>query len=65
MGNQNGKSEECGAWNLLPCHDLLRHDEHEWCECHPTIQICSDGLLIIHKSYDGREYDEEARHRGH
>lgn len=47
-------------YHVLPIDDLKKHSENSICECHPTSQILENGdILIIHNSYDGREFVEK------
>ena len=46
--------------HILPVNDLKEHEELTTCECKPRIEILDDGeIMVIHNSYDGREYIEE------
>ena len=46
--------------HILPVNDLKEHEELTTCECNPRIEILDDGeIMVIHNSYDGREYIEE------
>lgn len=46
--------------NILPINDLLEHDESDECDCHPKVEYDGEGVkIIIHNSYDGREYFEK------
>lgn len=47
--------EEYGFVHILPINDICKHD-YEFCLCDPRIEM--DGRLIIHNSFDGREYLE-------
>jgi len=47
------------VWHILPVEDIEEHDEHVACKCDPRIEVVDNGdILIIHNSFDGREYDE-------
>lgn len=46
-------------YNILPTNDLKEHIEDSTCECHPRIIFENGEMIIIHNSYDGREYKEE------
>ncbi len=46
-------------WHILPINDIKEHDENSMCPCHPRVEILNNGnVLIIHNSFDGREYVE-------
>ena len=46
--------------HILPINDLKKHEESTTCECNPKIEILEDGeIMVIHNSYDGREFIEE------
>lgn len=52
--------------HVLPVNDLKPHDESENCACKPKVKYTtpasiyrSRGRLIVHNSYDGREFYEE------
>lgn len=44
--------------HVIPVNDLKEHIEHRHCECSPKIiqEIGSD--VVVHNSYDGREFME-------
>lgn len=45
--------------HVLPVDDLKEHTETDDCECHPRIEYVGDGgKLVVHNSYDGREFLE-------
>lgn len=46
--------------HILPLNDLKEHEELTTCECKPRIEILDNGeIMVVHNSYDGREYVEE------
>ena len=46
--------------HILPVNDLKEHEESSTCDCNPRIEILDDGeIMVVHNSYDGREYIEE------
>ena len=50
------------TWHILPINDTKEHDEKSTCACHPKIEMQPNGdMLIIHNSFDGREYVETLR----
>lgn len=47
-------------WHVYPLEDLREHNTTGLsCECNPRMERQEDGWLIVHNSYDGREYHEE------
>ena len=44
--------------HVLPVNDILEHQECADCWCDPEIEVVGATLLIIHNSFDGREYKE-------
>lgn len=44
------------AYHVLPINDLKPHIDHAGCKCEPAVS--SDGELIIHNAWDGREFFE-------
>ena len=42
-------------YHIIPIDDLRPHIENKECLCNPEIRE----NLLIHNSFDGREYDEE------
>ena len=48
------------TYHILPINDIKRHNNNgEWCHCSPEIRRDSNGVLVIHHSYDAREFQEE------
>ena len=47
------------TWNILPCNDLKEHSNDSTCECKPRVEFENGNMIIIHNSYDGREYKEQ------
>jgi hypothetical protein len=45
-------------YNVLPTNDLKKHSENSTCECKPKVIYENGEMIIIHNSYDGREYKE-------
>ena len=46
--------------HVYPINDLYPHEiENNNCVCEPNIE--ENGLLVIHNSFDGREYAEEGK----
>jgi len=50
--------EERGFVHVMPINDLCAHD-YEFCLCNPSTEM--DGKLVIHNSFDGREYIESGQ----
>ena len=46
--------------HVLPIDDLKPHEENSTCECEPAVEIVEGGMLVIHNSWDGREWVEKA-----
>jgi hypothetical protein len=45
--------------HVLPVDDLKEHIETDDCECHPKIKYVEGGKIVVHNSYDGREFMEK------
>lgn len=47
-------------WHVFPVNDIKPHDtEGPACHCIPTIHDHADGvILILHNSFDGREWSD-------
>ena len=45
--------------NILPVNDLKEHIESSICECNPRVEFENGEMIIIHNSYDGREWMED------
>lgn len=46
-------------YHVLPTNDLHPHDETRQCLCRPTVTLETEGgAVVVHHSYDGREYAE-------
>lgn len=46
------------AYHILPVNDLAKHLESSTCECNPKIEYINGNMIIIHNSFDGREFVE-------
>jgi len=46
-------------WNILPNNDIKPHTESSTCECKPKIIFVNEEIIVIHNSYDFREFKEE------
>ena len=44
--------------HVLPVDDILPHYEDGKCWCDPVTEDVCGSLIIIHNSFDGREYSE-------
>ena len=44
---------------VTPINDSNAHDEGGMCHCCPQIEFSNGEMIVIHNSYDGREYIEE------
>ena len=44
--------------HILPVNDIVLHEEVANCACLPKLSIQEDDVIIVHNSYDGREYLE-------
>lgn len=46
--------------HVLPVDDLVAHDPTRQCLCRPRVdQVWNGDVIIVHHSYDAREYDED------
>lgn len=45
-------------FNILPMNDIGEHVENSTCKCHPRVIFENGEIIIIHNSFDGREYVE-------
>lgn len=52
---RNGKMQ-IDTYHVYPVNDLKLHDLNQHCHCCPAIK--ENGMLIVHNSYDGREFFE-------
>lgn len=46
-------------YNILPINDIENHTEDSTCKCNPKVIFESGEMIIIHNSFDGREFKEE------
>ena len=46
--------------HVLPINDVKPHKESSTCECEPRVEIVEGGMLVVHNSWDGREWVEKA-----
>lgn len=54
-----GIVEDNGILHIIPRNDIVQHDL-EFCMCNPRIEV--GGKLIVHNSYDCREYIENGQY---
>lgn len=47
-----------GDQHVIPLDDLLDHQETPDCWCDPKVEVVGANLLVIHNSFDGREFRE-------
>lgn len=47
------------TYHVLPVNDLKEHTEDTICECRPKVIFENGNMIVIHNSFDGREYKEE------
>lgn len=45
--------------NIIPLNDLKEHIEDNSCHCNPQIEFENDEMIVIHNSYDKREFIEQ------
>lgn len=46
-------------FNILPVNDIKPHIEDSTCECKPKVIFENGEMIVVHNSYDGREYKEQ------
>lgn len=47
-------------YHITPNEDLREHMySGQWCHCLPEIRYKGEVILVMHNSYDGREFTEE------
>lgn len=55
----NDRMNSENTYHVIPTDDLKEHDSHgAGCHCKPEVRAEGEGWLIIHNSYDGREFFE-------
>ena len=47
------------SYHIIPVNDLELHSETPDCHCKPVIQVEEGEILIVHNSFDGREFREQ------
>jgi len=57
MSNTSYTTHEKSAREIhvLPVADLMVHEETEDCICGPLVQVGPEGVVVGHRSLDGRE----------
>jgi hypothetical protein len=48
-----------GEAHALPINDLKPHAESPACKCEPRVEEVSGGKVVVHNSFDGREFFED------
>jgi hypothetical protein len=46
-------------YHVLPINDIEPHVEESTCRCKPNILFENGHMIIVHNSFDGREYKEQ------
>lgn len=47
------------VWHVKPVNDLKKHHNSMMCWCNPKVELQENrGLIVVHNSYDMREYRE-------
>jgi len=46
---------------IIPLKDLKEHEELSTCECCPSVEFENGEMLIIHNSFDGREFKNKIK----
>ena len=46
-------------FNILPLNDIESHTEDSTCKCNPKVIFENGEMIVVHNSYDGREYKEQ------
>jgi hypothetical protein len=55
-----GKILTMSIFHVIPINDDKEHTESSVCKCHPVAETLESGdILIVHNSFDGREYVEK------
>ena len=44
--------------HVVPIDDLKEHEESTTCECTPMITFENGDMIVVHSSFDGREFGE-------
>jgi len=47
------------TYHILPINDIKEHEEASTCHCNPEVKFENGDMIIIHNSFDGREYKEK------
>lgn len=52
--------KKSNIWHTYPLNDKLEHQTTGFgCICHPKIKHQLEGTMVVHNSFDGREYKEK------
>ena len=46
-------------YNILPINDIESHIEDSTCKCKPKVIFENGEMIVVHNSFDGREYKEQ------
>ncbi len=46
-------------YNILPVNDIGSHTEDSTCKCNPKVIFENGEMIVVHNSFDGREYREQ------
>ena len=46
-------------YNILPINDIESHTEDSICKCNPKVIFENGEMIVVHNSFDGREYKEQ------
>ena len=46
-------------YNILPINDIESHTEDSTCKCNPKVIFENGEMIVVHNSFDGREYKEQ------
>lgn len=67
MREKVGKTGLDNIWHVYPVGDIKPHDTNHGalCKCEPVTEIYSNGVTVIHNSFDGREFTESESLTGH
>jgi len=47
------------AIHVYPLDDSKEHEFETTCDCDPSLEFVNGEMIVIHNSFDGREYLEE------
>ena len=70
MSVEDGREFELKLWgifevgldkHIIPTGDKQPHEKDVSCPCNPRVEVEGASLIVVHNSYDYREYIEEAK----